>query len=99
MKLWRGPAQRLQLDGSRQTALQGETQFGRAMRPRRIKMEHLRQGVHPGVRPSTALEMNLLSTHFSQLPLNQILNRVPALLALPAMESRAIIGTDAFPAW
>lgn len=98
MKIGARDAERLQLNRPRQPGLQRPPELLRAVRPSRVEVKNLRVGMNAGVGPSTAFDANLLSENLPQLPLDQVLDRVPTLLALPAIERRAIIGDDALPA-
>ena len=89
--------ERGQLNRLGQTGLQRHAQFVGAVLPRRVEMKNLRPGVHPGIGAPAALNADFLSEGFRQLPLDQVLDGVAALLALEAVEVRAVVGTGAFP--
>ena len=74
-----------------------EEQLLRAVPPGRVEMENLRMRMHARIRPAAALDAKPSAEDAFQPYLDQVLHRVAALLALPAVKRPAVIGDDTLP--
>ena len=89
--------QRIDADSGRQHAVQGALKvFGWNGNAER-KGSHLREGVHPGIRPPGALGQNLFPGNAPERVCENALDSGQAGLHLPAMEVRAVITKSHLP--
>ena len=86
------------LEGALQPVAERRGQLFPAVGPLRVEVEHLRAGVHAGVRPPAPVDARGDAQHLREAGLQHVLHGFPTHLTLPAGKPAAVVGARALPA-